>query len=78
MLKTNSFLSANERQSGPKSGKKQRLCVFEPKIAARQAPLHALRGARENVNRPAASDRESTPSILPGAGAELGFPLARQ
>jgi len=39
--KRTSFLSANERNSGPKSGKKQLLCVFEPEIATRQAPLGA-------------------------------------
>jgi hypothetical protein len=32
MLKTNSFLSANDCQSGPKKGKKQHLCVFEPRF----------------------------------------------
>jgi hypothetical protein len=38
MPKTNSFLSANERNSGPKSGKNGLFCVFEPGIATRQAP----------------------------------------
>jgi hypothetical protein len=31
MLKTNSFLSANERKLGPRTGIKQPLCVFEPR-----------------------------------------------
>jgi len=37
MLKTNSFSSANQRQSGPKSAKKQPLSVFERKIGTHQA-----------------------------------------
>jgi len=41
MLKTNSFLSANKRQSGTKNGKKQPLCVFESNITTRQALLGA-------------------------------------
>jgi len=32
MLKTNSFLSTKERNSGRKSGKKQPLSVFEPRL----------------------------------------------
>jgi hypothetical protein len=38
MLKTNSFLSINERKLGPKIAKNQPLRVSEPEIATRQAP----------------------------------------
>jgi hypothetical protein len=49
MLKTNPFLSAKERQSGPKSGKKQPSCVFEPKIATRQVPPGARYAGLEPI-----------------------------
>jgi hypothetical protein len=46
MLKTKLVLSGNERQSGPKCGKKQLLRAFEPKIVTHQAINVAPTGKR--------------------------------